>query len=154
MPCILRFLGDHLDVTSLQATSPVEPCHYYRKGDPVSNRPNARTCITSGVHIVASSADFSDPWAQHDETLAFCRLHHSTLLEMRNAPGVERLQVDYGIEMRNDLLQEDSFSEELLQELASLRAYLTLSQYPPMARHTRAGKYRRIHRGRPWARSR
>ena len=137
MPCILRFLGDHLDVTSLHATSPIEPCHYYRKGDPVSNRPNARTCITSGVHIVASSADFSDPWAQHDETLAFCRLHHSTLLEMRN-----------------DLLQEDSFSEELLQELASLRAYLTLSQYPPMARHTRAGKYRRIHRGRPWARSR
>ena len=128
MGCVLHFFGDMADVGELERLSPTEPCAVFRKGQARSTRPNARAARTSGVSIVASEADFELLELQQTEALAFLRIHHTKLQAMRDVAGIETASIDFGISMRNVIVQGDSFEPDLLAEIASLRMRLVLSQ--------------------------
>ena len=144
MPCIIHFYGDEANVTELLKLCPIEPCNSYRKGEARSNRPNAHQSKTSGVGLVASDADFDFFGLQKSQALAFIRLHMSKLQEMRAVSGVEVASIDFGISMRNVIVQTDYFESELLIELAALRIRLALSQYPIAGKDKRIKQYRRV----------
>jgi hypothetical protein len=143
MSCVLHFLGDAADVAELERLCPTEPCNAFRKGEPKSNRPNARVARTSGVSVVASEAEFEQLELQQVEALAFMKRHHTALQAMRSAQGVETASIDFAITMRNVFVQGDSFEPDLLVEIASLRMRLVLSQYPPQGRAKRVKQNRR-----------
>ncbi len=143
MSCVLHFLGDSADVDELRRLCPVEPCAFFRKGQPRSNRPNARLSRTSGLSLVISDADFDAIEQQQAGALSFLRQNQAQLKAMRAVSGVEVASIDFGIAMRNVFVQSDSFEPDLLLEVANLRARLVLSQYPPTGRSKRVKQNRR-----------
>lgn len=143
MGCVLHFFGDAADVEELQRLCPTEPCNVFRKGEPKSTRPNARPARTSGISVVASAAEFEQLEEQQSDALAFLRHHHAALEAMRSVQGVEAASIDFGIVMRNVMVQGDSFEPDLLAEIASLKLRLVLSQYPPQGRAKRVKQYQR-----------
>ena len=82
MSCVLHFFGDSADVAELQRLCPTEPCNVFRKGEPTSDRPNARLARTSGISLVASEAGFDHLELQQLEALAFIKRHHAELRAM------------------------------------------------------------------------
>ena len=144
MPCVLHFLGDALKSSELARLAPVEPCAVFRKGEPRSQRPAARLCKTSGVSLVVSEADFDQLDQQQNEAVEFLSLHREALARMRAFPGVEEACLDFGTEMRNVIVQSDSFQPVLLGQLAQLQTQLVLSQYPTTGKAKRIKQYRRV----------
>lgn len=144
MACVIRFYGDAADVDELQRLCPTDPCAVFRKGVARSNRPGASVGQTSGVNLVASDADFDCLELQQRETLSYLRQHHSALVDMRKVTGVEFANVDFGICMRNVIVQCDVFEVELLAELSNIKLCLELTQYPPDGKAKRAKQYRRM----------
>jgi hypothetical protein len=143
MSCVLHFFGDAADVAALVRLCPIEPCTVFKKGEPTSSRPKARLARTSGISVVASDAEFELLELQQADALAFLKRHHSVLHAMRSVQGVEEASIDFGITMRNVLVQIDAFEADLLAEVASLRMRLVLTQYPPQGRAKRVKQYRR-----------
>ena len=143
MSCVLHFSGDAADVSELQRLCPVEPCNVFEKGKPRSSRPNSRVARTSGVSLVASEADFDQLEQQQAESLVFLKRHHATLQKMRAVEGVQSASIDFGVHMRNVIVQGDSFEPDLLAEIASLRMRLDLTQYPPQGKAKKIKQYRR-----------
>ena len=143
MSCVLHFYGDHADVDELVRLCPVDPVAVFRKGQPRTTRPSAYQARTSGVNIVASDADFDFLAVQQSEALPFLTLHQTKLQAMREVAGVEAASIDFGISMRNVIVQSDSFEPHLLARIASLGMSLVLSQYPPAGRAKKIKQYRR-----------
>lgn len=143
MACVLHFVGDSADVAELERLSPVEPCNVFRMGQPKSGRPNSRLARTSGVSLVVSDADFDELEEQQVEALAFLNQHQSALRAMRAVRGVESASIDFGISMRNVIVQSDSFDPEVLAAIGGLRLCLVLSQYPTQGHDKKIKQYRR-----------
>jgi len=144
MPCVLHFIGNEADVAELVQLCPAEPCNVFRKGEPRSNRPGARLAQTSGVSLVASEADFEFLEQQQSDALAFMSLHQAKLQAMRAVSGVEVASIDFGISMRNVVVQTDLFEPDLLAQIVGLRMRLELSQYPPGGKSKKIKQYRRV----------
>ncbi|RCS59390.1 hypothetical protein [Parvibium lacunae] len=147
MSCIIHFIGDNANVDELQRLCPIAPCNVFVKGEPRTTRPNARLARTSGISVVASDAEFEAFEQQQAEAIKFLRRYHTELKAMRMVVGVEMASIDFGIYMRNVIVQNDSFGPDLLAEIASLQLRLVLSQYPPQGRAKRVKQYRRALRG-------
>jgi hypothetical protein len=143
MGCVLHFTGDLLDVDALAATSPTEPCTVWKKGEPRSKRPNAKLCLSSGVSIVVSDAEFENFEDQQQDAIDYFAVHHKVLAEMRGTPGITHASLDFGIAMRNVIVQSDAFSAELIATIGSLRLALMLSQYPVGQKFKRIKQHRR-----------
>ena len=143
MPCVIHFFGDAANVAELERLCPTQPCNVFYKGRPRSTRPSSRLARTSGISVVASDADFDRIELQQAESLEFLKLHHAKLLAMRAVEGVETASIDFGISMRNVVVQGDSFEPELLGEIASLGIRMILSQYPPQGKTKKIKQYRR-----------
>lgn len=143
MACVIHFVGDLVDVEALQRLCPTPPCSVFQKGLPRSNRPGARAARTSGLSVVASEADFDLLEDQQKEALEFLQKHHSALLAMRQTPGIEFASIDFGISMRNVIVQSDIFESQLLAALAELNLQLVLSQYPTAGKDKKLKQYRR-----------
>ncbi len=144
MPCVLHFLGDALESSELARLAPVEPCAVFRKGEARSQRPAARPCKTSGVSLVVSEADFDQLGQQQNEAVEFLSRHREALARMRAFPGVEEACLDFGTEMRNVIVQSDSFQPVLLGQLAQLQTQLVLSHYATAGKAKRIKQYRRV----------
>lgn len=143
MACVIHFAGDSVDIEELQRLSPKLACSVFQKGLPLSNRPGARPARTSGLSLVVSEADFDLLEEQQKEALEFLQEHRSALLVMRQAPGIELASIDFGISMRNVIVQSDSFEPQLLTALADLKLRLVLSQYPTAGKAKKLKQYRR-----------
>ena len=128
---------------ALSALAPVTDFQLFRKGDLSSSRPNARVNRISGIKWRASDGDFDDLDLQQSETLVFLEQHTEVLAAMRQVSGVESAGVDFGISMRNVIVQTDTFRVDLLRKLASLGLSLTLSQYPSDGKNKKLKQYRR-----------
>lgn len=143
MTCIFHLSGQDLDVDALQRLSPVAPCAVFKKGEPVSTRPNSRLSPISGINLELSDADFEDFERQQADTLAFLQTHGAALQKMRELPGVERASIDFGIAMRDVVVQSDIFPAELIASIAQLRCSLELSQYPVSSTSRNIKRYRK-----------
>lgn len=77
------------------------------------------------------------------ESPAFLRRYRAELQVMRAVGGVETASIDFGISMRNVIVQGDSFEPELLAEIAGLGMCLVLSQYSTAGKAKKIKQYRR-----------
>lgn len=71
----------------------------------------------SGLSLVASEADFDLLEEQKREALEFLQEHRTALLAMRQFPGIELASIDFGISMRNVIVQSEALSLNSLQYL-------------------------------------
>ena len=139
----MHFTGDTVKVEDLVALCPVEPTVTFRKGEPRSMRPNARSCATSGISFCVSDARFEAFERQKADAIAFLAKHAAALAKLSDLPGLEHASIDFGIAMRNVVAQSDGFDSELIRLLAPLRLELVLSQYPVGRKMKRVKEFRR-----------
>jgi len=143
MSCVMSFTGDGANVDRLIELCPVEAYVAFRRGGPRSTRPNARPCATSGISFGVSDAGFDDLDVQQRDAIAFLAAHAHVLAQLREAPGVTRGCLDFGIAMRNVVAQTDGFEPALIQLVAPLGLALVLSQYPVGKKMKRVKQFRR-----------
>lgn len=143
MCCVLHFTGDHVDIDALVGISPVEPATVFRRGEPRSSRPNSRLCVTSGLNLLVSDADFEDFEQQQQDAIDFLTAHQLDIKKMRRLDGVTNASLDFGIAMRNVIAQSDQFEPELISQMAPLGLALVLGQYPVGRKNSKVKQYRR-----------
>lgn len=147
MGCVLHFMRPEADVERLIALSPVEPCTVRRRGEPLSQRANSRRAVTSGVSLGVSDAEFEELEQQQTDAVRFLRAHAATLKTMREVPGVERATLDFGIAMRDVVVQSDSFPADLVAAVAAFGCGLELTQFPVGRKAKNLKRYRKALRG-------
>jgi hypothetical protein len=141
--CVLHIVGDELDVDAAIAATPVEPVNTFRKGEARSSRPNARPAATSGIVLSVSEAEFDDSAQQEVDAIAFLREHKASLKELLRVRGVAEASLDFGIDMRNVIVQTDKFSAELIREMAEIGLGFELTQFPPCGKLKKIKQHRR-----------
>jgi hypothetical protein len=147
MGCILNFVGRNADVAQLLVLSPIKPCNIFRYGEPRSSRPNSRICQTSGLNLEVSTADFEYLEEQQADAIRFLRTNAIVLKSMREVSGVEKAILDFGIQMRNVIVQSDAFPQELIGALATIGCDLELTQFLSGKKSRNRQRYRKMHRG-------
>ena len=132
MAAVLRASGEDFDPEGFVATSPFQPSHVYRKGEPMfpASQPEGRRNDRSGLNLVVSEADFDEFPRQVREAAAFLHDHRSELARLRDFRGVDDLTLDFGIARRDVVVQNDYFPPELLRIAGELGMGIELSQYP------------------------
>ena len=143
MGCVLHLSGRDLDLDGILAICPVEPCTIFRRGEPLSSRPNSRVCQINGLNLEVSSADFDNFEQQQLDAIGFLSEHQATLKKMRECHGIDNASIDFGIAMRNVISQSDTFMPELISLIAPLNIALELSQYPVGKKNKKIKQYRR-----------
>ena len=143
MGCILHCVGREADVESLVALSPVEPCRFWWRGVPRSSRPNSRPAVTSGLILVVSDAEFEDLEQQQADAIQFLRAHSSILKNMSEVAGVEHATLDFGIAMRDVVVQSDHFPADLIAALAVAGCGMELTQFPTGRKAKNLKRYRK-----------
>ena len=131
MPAVLRAYGDDFDVDSLLAGCTLPVCAVKRRGEPVFpvSQPTGRRHQRSGVHVTASNADFGEFPRQVAEATAFLRAEVEQVRRLCEWPGVEAVDLDFGIERRDVAVQCDHLPPELVRLAGSLGLGIELSQY-------------------------
>jgi hypothetical protein len=129
---VIRVYGKDFNVDEFVANCALPVCTIKRRGEPVfaASQPDGRRHEQSGVHVLASEADFSEFPAQVDEAIAFLRANEVELLRLRTFAGVETATLDFGIERRDVAVQSDRLPAELLRLAGALDLDIELSQYP------------------------
>ena len=143
MGCILHFVGREADVERLVALSPVEPCSVWRRGVPRNARPNSRPAVTSGLTLTVSDAEFEDLEKQQADAIQFLRAHTSVLKSMSEVAGVEHATLDFGIAMRDVVIQSDHFPADLIAALAASGCSMELTQFPTGPKAKNLKRYRK-----------
>lgn len=131
MPAVLRAYGGDFDVDALLAGCTLPVCAVKRHGKPVfpASQPNGRQHDRSGVHVTASDADFSEFPRQVAEATAFLQAEFEQVRRLCAWPGVEAVDLDFGIERRDVAVQCDRLPPALIRLAGSLGLGIELSQY-------------------------
>lgn len=61
--------------------------------------------------------------------LVFCRNNHQELQRLRDFPGLEEVELDFPVEVRDVAVQSDAFPAQMLSLLGGLRIGLVVSRY-------------------------
>ena len=132
MSAVLRAYGTTFDVDAFLAGCTLPVCAVKRRGEPVfpASQPEGRRHERSGVHVVASNADFDEFPRQVAEATAFLRSEHEQLKRLTSWPGVDGVVLDFGIERRDVVVQCDVLPPDLLRVVGELGLAIELSQYP------------------------
>ena len=140
MSAVLRAYGVGFDVDAFITGCCMPVCAVKRRGEPVypASQPNGRRHERSGIHVLASDADFDEFPRQVEEATAFLRANIEQLRRLMSFPGVEGVTLDFGITRRDVAVQCDHLPAELVQLAGSLGLAIELSQYsadeaPPLA---------------------
>jgi hypothetical protein len=110
---------------------------------PRSSRPNSRPAVTSGLTLVVSDAEFEDLEQQQADAIQFLRAHSSILKNMSEVAGVEHAILDFGIAMRDVVVQSDHFPADLIAALAVAGCGMELTQFPTGRKAKNLKRYRK-----------
>jgi hypothetical protein len=132
MSAVLRAYGADFDVDAFLAGCTLPVCAVKRRGEPVfpASQPDGRRHEQSGVHVLASDADFGEFPRQVAEATAFLRAEFEQMRRLCEWPGVEGVTLDVGVERRDAVVQCDVLPPELVRVAGSLGLAIELSQYP------------------------
>ena len=135
MSCVLRASGANFDVDSFLKDSSLQPLAVFRRGE--VHFPNSvvaqPTSKYSGMNISVSTREFSDLKGQIEDAVGFLSENGEELKRLRDSPGLERMDLDFPIEVRDVVFQSDAFPPPLLSLLGGLRIGLIISRYPAHA---------------------
>jgi hypothetical protein len=132
MTAILRAYGNEFDVDAFLRDCPLPVCAVKRRGEPMF--PASQTNLTkhdrSGVHVVASDAEFHEFPRQVSESAAFLQRHFEQVQRMCKWPGVEGVTLDFGVVRRDSVVESDVLSKELIRVAGELGIAIEISRYP------------------------
>lgn len=132
MSCTLRAGGNNFDVDSFLGSSIFTPCAVFRRGEPraPASQPKGPILQHSGFNIGVSDAEFSDVEGQTRDAIIFMEAHEKELERLIAYPGVDGVEIDFAIEIKEVFGQSYSFPPNLLFMLGRLRIELVISCYP------------------------
>jgi hypothetical protein len=104
MPAILRAYGRQFDVDAFLAGCALPVCAVKRRGEPVfpKSQPDGRKHSESGIHVVASDADFNNFPQQVEESITFLHTSESEVRRLCRFSDVESVTLDFGISRRQN----------------------------------------------------
>lgn len=123
MGCVLRAVGAEFNPEAYLAQSPFAQATAYRIGDP------ARGPSGAGFNLSVSDAGFADLDVQIQEAIEFLDTHEDELRRLGRFPGVEEVEIDFGIEWRDASPQSDTFPADLLWRAGALDIGLRVTHY-------------------------
>ena len=131
MSAVLRVYGVNFDVDAFLIGCDLPVCAVKRRGEPVlpNTQPNGRRYDHSGVHVVASDAEFDEFPRQVQETLTFLKQHTLVLRRLCEFPGVASASIDFGVARRDVAVPSDTLPAELLRLAVTLGLDIEVSQY-------------------------
>src|SRR5205823_6710754 len=102
MSAVIRVYGTDFDVDAFLSHCALPVCAVKHRGEPVfsGSQPDGRRHGASGVHVLASEADFNEFPAQVNDAIAFLRGNDVELRRLRTFAGVETATLDFRIERR------------------------------------------------------
>jgi hypothetical protein len=132
MSAVLRAYGADFDVDTFLLGCALPVCTVKRRGEPVlsASQPVGRRQERSGIHVVASAADFSEFPRQVEEATEFLRAEADQVRRLCAFPGVEGVTLDFGVEWRDVAVQCDHLPPDLVRLAGSLGLGIELSHYP------------------------
>jgi hypothetical protein len=132
MSAILRAYGDHFNVDAFLAGCTLPVCAVKRRGEPIFpvSKPDGKRHTQSGVHVVASDADFHEFLRSVEEAILFLKVNGEEVRRLCEFPGVEGVTLDFGIARRDTYTQSDRLPAELVSLAGSMGLAIELSQYP------------------------
>jgi hypothetical protein len=130
MGCVLRVSGDDFDVDDLQSRLRIVPVHVERKGKPRFGHASKIADSTS-FNIVTSEVSEHDLSAQIRDTVAYLQRHGEDVQRIMSFPGVTSAVLDFAIERRDVVVQNDYLPPELLLLAGKFGIGINLSQCPP-----------------------
>jgi hypothetical protein len=131
MSAVLRAYGLKFDVDVFAVDCTLPICAIKRRGEPVfpASQPDGRRHESSGVHILVSDAEFDDFQSQVNDAISFLQGNELQLRRLAEWPGVE-VELDFGIERRDVILECNTFPAELLRLAGALGIDITISHFP------------------------
>jgi hypothetical protein len=124
--CVLRALGRGFDPEAFLAGSPFTEATPYQIGQPARG---AQTRSGAGFNVTVSEAGFADLEVQIQEAILFLDTHEDELRRLGRFPGVDEVEIDFGIEWRDTSPQTDLFPADLLWRAGALDIGLRITHY-------------------------
>lgn len=132
MSAVIKASGEQFDVDAFLAGCTLPVWTVYRRGERrfPGSQSNKDKQTASGVHVVASGADFDEFPKQVTDATEFLRVQAEQLLRLRSFPGVQVVVIDFGVERRDVAIQCDYLTPELVGLAGSLGMGIALSIFP------------------------
>ena len=101
------------------------------EGEPkYSRKPEIGSFETTGFRISISDADFDEFQKQKSETIDYLTKNLDSLKKLLLSTQVIKAKIDFGIYMRDVIVQADYFEPNLIKLCGELNLGIELSQYP------------------------
>lgn len=129
--CVLRVVGENLNVDALLASISLEPCHVERKGEPRFER-SKHIATYSGFNVPVSDSPGTDVQGQICDALTFLSENQDELQQVVRFPGVDSVRLDFGINCRLSdevLAQFDYYPPDLLRLAGEIGLGIEISLY-------------------------
>jgi hypothetical protein len=151
MSCMLRAWGRAFDVDQCLSKLSIDATKVYQRGEPrFRTRPTGARQRFSGFNSVVSGAERNQLARQLREAEQYVRTHARLLRRLRKWPGVEGVELDFGVEWKRDaVVQSSCIPESLVAAAARAGVALEITMYPCSAADSSTGRIgRRKARGR------
>jgi hypothetical protein len=132
MTCVLRVFGATLSIDDLLKLIPLQPSAIWRAGEArlspkTLNMPSHQD---SGFNVTVSDRGMDDLFGQIEDAIGFLRSRDTMMNKLMNYPGVENLELDFGLARRDGgAMISIHLPLNLISEACKFRLSLTISQY-------------------------
>lgn len=131
MSCVLRAGGREFDVDGFVASSALLADSFWRRGEFRSpHSSHGRVNASSGLRVVVSDAAFSEFPRQVEDVSVFLSRHWGAIHSLVGYPGVEDVELDFGVETSPPSWCSFRFPPELLRLAGDAGVTIVLSAYP------------------------
>jgi hypothetical protein len=124
--CVLRATGDCFEPQGFLDDSSLVPCNIFRKGE---RKAQNRSWSSSGFTVVVSEASGDDLAQQIQDAIEFLRMHKTEVARLMRFEGLEGVDLDFGVNRKNDFLQSSRLPPELLTLAGALGVGVEVSIY-------------------------
>jgi len=125
--CVLRAAGTLFDVEAFCVATELPILARRHAGD--QHRPGSPALRRSSINVNVSDADFDSLAQQVEEAVAFLERYRDEVRRLVTFPGVEGVELDFGLRRRAVAAQTDSFPPRLVSLAGALGVGITVSQY-------------------------
>jgi hypothetical protein len=131
--CVLRAYGTEFEPDLFLAGTKLPSAFVFRRGEPrVPELPEGPKNEMSGIHFAVSEAPWTSLVGQVEDAERYLSTHKSALEKLRSFAGVERLCLDFPLDLRisdRTWMQSDTFPASLARLSGELGIDLEFSIY-------------------------
>lgn len=130
MSCILRIIGEELDVDLLDAKLGLPTPKKIYKGQPrFKTKPEGEKIAHSELSFTASHAPFDNFNQQVEEVIEYLSKYYYQLKLLTETKGIEYATLDFGVNYRYKFVQSHYFKPELVKLAGELGLSFEFSLY-------------------------